>query len=86
MQLALLALVASAITQPGTAAVQETPVATPAAAGGDVASLVDIGGDRRLWLEWRGAGRPTVILEWHNSCTFIAAKFFVAACKGSQGS
>jgi pimeloyl-ACP methyl ester carboxylesterase len=42
--------------------------ATPAAASpvptrGDVAGLVDIGGGHRLWLECRGVGSPTVILE-----------------------
>src|SRR3954471_23356791 len=30
---------------------------------GDFNGLVDIGGGRRLWLECRGAGSPTVILE-----------------------
>ena len=40
-----------------------TPAAaTPVAASGDFAGLVDIGG-RRLYLECRGAGSPTVILE-----------------------
>src|SRR4029078_1049973 len=39
-----------------------SPAATPAAAG-DFAGLVDIGGGRKLWLECRGAGSPTVILE-----------------------
>jgi pimeloyl-ACP methyl ester carboxylesterase len=38
-------------------------VATPAAAGGDFAELVDIRGGRRLWLECRGQGSPTVVLE-----------------------
>ena len=38
--------------------------ATPAVAGdGDFSGLVDIGGGRRLWLECRGTGSPTVILE-----------------------
>lgn len=36
--------------------------ATPTAANGDFAGLVDIGG-RRLYLECRGEGGPTVILE-----------------------
>ena len=54
---------APAIAQPGTAAAQATPVATPAAAGGDFAGLVEVGGGRRLWLECRGTGSPTVILE-----------------------
>jgi pimeloyl-ACP methyl ester carboxylesterase len=34
----------------------------PAAAGGDFARRVRIGGGRRLYLECRGTGRPTVIL------------------------
>jgi pimeloyl-ACP methyl ester carboxylesterase len=38
-------------------------VATPPAAHGDFAGLVDIGGGRRLWLECRGQGSPTVVLE-----------------------
>ncbi len=38
-------------------------VATPAAASGDFAGLVDIGGGRRLYLECRGSGGPTVVLE-----------------------
>lgn len=37
-------------------------VATPAASG-DFAELVDVGGGRRLWLECRGQGSPTVVLE-----------------------
>ncbi len=40
-----------------------TPVpASPVAAGGDFAGLVDIGG-RRLYLECQGEGSPTVVLE-----------------------
>jgi pimeloyl-ACP methyl ester carboxylesterase len=40
-----------------------TPVASPSTNEGDFAGLVDIGGGRRLWLECRGQGSPTVILE-----------------------
>ena len=40
-----------------------TPSASPAATSGDFAGLVDIGGGRRLWLECRGQGSPTVMLE-----------------------
>jgi pimeloyl-ACP methyl ester carboxylesterase len=41
-----------------------SPVAaSPTAASGDFAGLVDIGDGRRLWLECRGQGNPTVILE-----------------------
>ena len=39
-----------------------SPVAPAVAAGGDFAGLVDIGG-RSLYLECRGSGSPTVILE-----------------------
>jgi pimeloyl-ACP methyl ester carboxylesterase len=39
-----------------------TPAASPSAASGDFAGLVDIGGGRRLWLECRGQGGPTVVL------------------------
>src|SRR5438105_2224985 len=44
------------------AAAQGTVPAAPTAAQGDFAGLVDIGG-RRLYLECRGTGSPTVILE-----------------------
>jgi pimeloyl-ACP methyl ester carboxylesterase len=48
---------------PSTAMAQSaTPVASPSAASGDFAGLVDIGG-RKLYLECRGEGSPTVILE-----------------------
>jgi pimeloyl-ACP methyl ester carboxylesterase len=36
---------------------------TPTAASGDFAGLVDIGDGRRMYLECRGSGAPTVILE-----------------------
>jgi pimeloyl-ACP methyl ester carboxylesterase len=39
-----------------------TPAASPSAASGDFAGLVDIGG-RNIYLECRGEGSPTVILE-----------------------
>jgi pimeloyl-ACP methyl ester carboxylesterase len=39
-----------------------TPAASPPAASGDFSGLVDIGG-RSLYLECRGVGSPTVILE-----------------------
>ena len=38
-------------------------VGSPSAGTGDFAGLVEIGGGRRLWLECRGEGGPTVILE-----------------------
>lgn len=38
-------------------------MATPAAAAGDFSGLVEIGGGRRLWLECRGQGSPTVVLD-----------------------
>ena len=37
--------------------------ATPAPAAGDYAGLVDIGVGRQLYLECRGSGSPTVVLE-----------------------
>jgi pimeloyl-ACP methyl ester carboxylesterase len=40
-----------------------TSLATPSAASGDFAGLVEIGDGRRLYLECRGRGRPTVLLE-----------------------
>lgn len=39
-----------------------TPAASPSAASGDFAGLVDIGG-RNMYLECRGEGSPTVLLE-----------------------
>lgn len=49
---------------PGVAAAQDnSPVASPNAASGDFAGLVDIGGGRRLYLDCRGEGGPTVLLE-----------------------
>lgn len=46
-----------------TVAQSATPAtASPVAARGDFTGLVDIGDGRRLWLECRGAGSPTVIL------------------------
>jgi pimeloyl-ACP methyl ester carboxylesterase len=45
----ILALQYSAACQPSTA--------------GDFAALVDIGGDRRIYLECHGAGAPTIVLE-----------------------
>src|SRR5262245_29054056 len=38
-------------------------IADTPAAQGDFAGLVDIGGGRRIYLECRGTGRPTVVLE-----------------------
>jgi pimeloyl-ACP methyl ester carboxylesterase len=39
-----------------------TPAAADAAASADFAGLVDIGGGRKMYLECRGAGSPTVVL------------------------
>jgi pimeloyl-ACP methyl ester carboxylesterase len=39
------------------------PVAAHAAVSGDFAGLVDIGGGRKMYLECRGSGSPTVVLE-----------------------
>jgi pimeloyl-ACP methyl ester carboxylesterase len=46
------------------AAQSATPAGSPpSAASGDFAGLVEIGDGRRLWLECRGQGSPTVVLE-----------------------
>jgi pimeloyl-ACP methyl ester carboxylesterase len=46
------------------AAQSATPAGSPtSAASGDFAALVDVGDGRRLWLECRGQGSPTVVLE-----------------------
>jgi pimeloyl-ACP methyl ester carboxylesterase len=46
------------------AAQSATPAtASPVAASGDFAGLVEIGGGRHLYLECRGQGSPTVVLE-----------------------
>ena len=52
-----LALLFPALTQAA------TPAAATSAASEDFAGLVDIGGGRQLWLECRGHGSPTVILD-----------------------
>ena len=38
------------------------PAAAHAAASGDFAGLIDIGGGRKMYLECRGTGSPTVVL------------------------
>ena len=55
----VLALVCAACLAPGSAAAQAVPSPTE----GDFAGSVDIGDGRSLWLECRGKGSPTVILE-----------------------
>ena len=47
-----------AVAQPAAA-----PTAAHVVADGDFAARVAIGGGRKILLEWRGTGRPTVILE-----------------------
>ena len=60
----VLVLIVLTLALPITAMAQSaTPAASPVPASGDFAGLVDIGGGRRLWLECRGHGSPTVILE-----------------------
>jgi len=44
-------------------AARDVPPAAAVAGPGDFAGLVDIGGGRRLYLECRGSGSPTVVLE-----------------------
>ena len=62
----------AAAAAPARIAAQFTPVASPVAApataspipaSGDFAGLVDIGDGRRLYVECRGEGSPTVLLE-----------------------
>jgi pimeloyl-ACP methyl ester carboxylesterase len=43
-------------------AVVTAPAPAAAAANGDFAGLIDIGGGRKIYLECRGAGSPTVVL------------------------
>ena len=43
--------------------VAATETASPVPARGNVAGLVEIGGGRKLYLECRGTGSPTVVLE-----------------------
>jgi pimeloyl-ACP methyl ester carboxylesterase len=61
----VLILIALVVGLPIPAVAQSSPPAgaSPVAAGDDFTGLVDIGGGRRLWLECRGQGSPTVILE-----------------------
>jgi hypothetical protein len=54
----LLSLPIPAVAQSATPA-----VSAPGVANGDFAGLVDIGSGRSLYLECRGRGSPTVILE-----------------------
>ena len=60
--LAGLAATALSTATPGSAAAQSSMMERSAARP-NFAGLVDIGGGRRLWLECRGSGNPTVILE-----------------------
>src|SRR6476646_3428579 len=64
-RIAVIVLMALTLSLPmATRAQSATPAApSPSGASGDFAGLVDIGGGRRLWLECRGHGSPTVILE-----------------------
>jgi pimeloyl-ACP methyl ester carboxylesterase len=55
-----LALQSSAVSR---VAAQTTAGPAPPDSRGDFGSLVDIGGGRRIYLECRGAGDPTVVLE-----------------------
>ena len=64
-RIAVLVLIVLTLALPIPAMAQSaTPAApSPSGASGDFAGLVDIGGGRRLWLECRGHGSPTVLLE-----------------------
>jgi pimeloyl-ACP methyl ester carboxylesterase len=44
-------------------AAQETAAPAPPASQGDFGGLVDVGGGRHIYLECRGTGSPTVVLE-----------------------
>jgi pimeloyl-ACP methyl ester carboxylesterase len=58
----VIALIALVLAPPLPAMAQSaTPAASPSAASGDFAGLVDIGG-RNIYLECRGEGSPTVVL------------------------
>jgi pimeloyl-ACP methyl ester carboxylesterase len=59
----LLADEAGTMTTPAVAQPATPAAASPVAADGDFAGLVDIGGGRRLYLECAGEGSPTVLLE-----------------------
>jgi pimeloyl-ACP methyl ester carboxylesterase len=48
---------------PAPLAAQETAARAPPVSKGDFGGLVDIGGGRRIYLECRGTGSPTVVLE-----------------------
>ncbi|MCC6315732.1 MAG: alpha/beta hydrolase [Thermomicrobiales bacterium] len=64
--LLMLGLVLTLMLVSATASAAQTTAAeaaSPSAAEGDFAGLVDIGAGRRLWLECRGRGSPTVLLE-----------------------
>lgn len=62
--LAALGLIVVLLSVPTSVVAQSTPeVASPTAASSDFAGLVDIGGGRQMYLECRGEGGPTVVLE-----------------------
>jgi pimeloyl-ACP methyl ester carboxylesterase len=63
LAVAFLGLVALAGVDRGVRAQEASPVASPGAASGDFAGRVAVGGGRALYLECRGAGGPTVVLE-----------------------
>src|SRR5215207_7249321 len=61
---AALGLILLLLSVPNSVVAQSTPaVASPIAASGDFGGLVEIGGGRRMYLECRGEGSPTVVLE-----------------------
>lgn len=57
------ASLAALCSRRGAAQVATPPTASPITANGGVAGLVDIGGGRQMYLECRGEGGPTVVLE-----------------------
>jgi pimeloyl-ACP methyl ester carboxylesterase len=58
----VLILLLAVPTSAGTQSVTSV-TSSPTTPSGDIAGHVDIGGGRRLWLECRGQGSPTVVLE-----------------------
>jgi pimeloyl-ACP methyl ester carboxylesterase len=63
LTLVLVTLFLLGLPSPALAQSATPPAASPTTASGDVAGLVDIGGGRRMYLECRGEGGPTVVLE-----------------------
>ena len=101
LRLAGLAFLVSLLVGPSSAIAQDDgaertktspPSHAPSAAHGDFAGRIEIRGGRKLYLECRGSGRPTVMLEsglgnaadvWGDA--FLAASEIRAAAGGPSG-